>query len=293
MPSFITKGKGKNRKVIPISKSGMSKRSFNNTPKKMKSNFKVPTLPNDPPRFSTDEETALDFIASHPDAIADNLLESTDIGGTTEGTLEDVETVLEKLEDDGKIIKFGDEEFPKYRISVPLSKELDETGDPSSDERIFEVKGLEANPELDDVDPPKIVHSDLIVRVTNFLEVTGDSRFIDEPYVGELLLVPQNRSLSKDVLKKIANSAGIEDDEVDPFDKIIYGASIRLGDEETGVDPIQVANELGKSAPAQAGLIGFALDRPVNRIGDTGWDNLREFALWLLLSLKVKEVIAR
>jgi len=52
MVSFITKGKGSNRKVIPISKSGMSKRKFNNTPTTMKGNFRVPTLPNDPPRFS-------------------------------------------------------------------------------------------------------------------------------------------------------------------------------------------------------------------------------------------------
>jgi hypothetical protein len=251
LTSFISKGKGKNRKVIPITKSGMSKRSFNSTPTKMKGNFRVPTLPNDPPRSKIKEPFEV--------GKAKNIPPSELIG---------MQRQTKTLPND-----------PPKSKNTSLSNKLQETGDPSADERTFEVKDLEASPEIDDVDPPKIVHSDIIVRVTNFFEATGDDRFEDEPYVGELLLVPQNRSLSKDTLESIADSAGIDEDEVTESDKLGYGASIRLGDELTGDDPIEIANELGKQAPAQAGLIGFMLDRPVNRIGDTGWDELRKFAL--------------
>jgi hypothetical protein len=66
MTSFITKGKGKNRKVIPMGKSGMSKRKFKNTPTKMKGNFRVPTLPNDPPRSTIDDIDKLGTVSGEP-----------------------------------------------------------------------------------------------------------------------------------------------------------------------------------------------------------------------------------
>ncbi len=49
--AFISKGKGKNRKVFPITKpKGTSKNRFNKNSSTAKSRFKVPTLPNDPPK---------------------------------------------------------------------------------------------------------------------------------------------------------------------------------------------------------------------------------------------------
>jgi len=60
---FMSKGKGKNRTVFPLKGSGhkVSKNKFNSKPAKMKSTFKVPTLPNDPPRFNDDEETLFEI----------------------------------------------------------------------------------------------------------------------------------------------------------------------------------------------------------------------------------------
>jgi len=53
----MSKGKGKNRTVFPISKpKGTSRKRFNNKSTKQKSRFKVPTLPNDPPRDPTVDE---------------------------------------------------------------------------------------------------------------------------------------------------------------------------------------------------------------------------------------------
>jgi len=52
--SFISKGKGKNRKVIPISNTKTSKSKFSSKPARQKSRFRVPTLPNDPPRAKTE-----------------------------------------------------------------------------------------------------------------------------------------------------------------------------------------------------------------------------------------------
>jgi hypothetical protein len=167
----------------------------------------------------------------------------------------------------------------KRESKTKLSPKLEEIADPSADERYFNVKGVIAEPVLDDADPPKTVTSDIIIRTLNFFELTGDKKSQDKPYVSELLLVPQNKSLDPNVLETIADSAGVEENEVDIVDKVSYGASIRLGKEIEGTDPIKLTNELGKNAQAMASLIGFSLDQPVNQIGETGWDFLRRFAL--------------
>lgn len=225
-------------------------------------------------KHSQDTQTALDFIKEHPDSIADNLSESTDIGGlNNENSDLEIDRILTELEQEDKIIKFGDEEFPKYRIAEEVSSNVKELFDPSSETRFFEVFGLTAEPSIGDT----IIKSDIIIRTTNMLEATGDERFIHEPIVGEILLVPENKSLSADILESIASSAGVDEDEVDIGDKIGYGAEIRLGQTIVGVDSIAVANELAKEAPARAGLIGFSLDQPVNQMGETGWDQLRKF----------------
>ena len=53
---FMSVGKGKDRKSFPITKpKGTSKTRFNKKPSTTKSRFKVPTLPNDPPKFDTKE----------------------------------------------------------------------------------------------------------------------------------------------------------------------------------------------------------------------------------------------
>jgi len=55
---FMSVGKGKDRKSFPIKASShkISKNKFNNKSTKPKSRFKVPTLPNDPPRNPTVDE---------------------------------------------------------------------------------------------------------------------------------------------------------------------------------------------------------------------------------------------
>ncbi len=60
---FMSKGKGKNRTVFPIrgSKNKVSKNKFSTKPARTKSTFKVPTLPNDPPKFNDDEDTLFEL----------------------------------------------------------------------------------------------------------------------------------------------------------------------------------------------------------------------------------------
>ena len=54
---FMSVGKGKDRKAFPITKpKGTSKTRFNKKPSTTKSRFKVPTLPNDPPRTKLNSE---------------------------------------------------------------------------------------------------------------------------------------------------------------------------------------------------------------------------------------------
>ena len=79
----------------------------------------------------SDKKTALDFIRRHPDATADNLSESTDIGGIN-GDFEDarleIDRILKILLKEGEITESPNNphaEFPRYRAVSQRGSDLE------------------------------------------------------------------------------------------------------------------------------------------------------------------------
>ena len=86
--------------------------------------------------------------------------------------------------------------------------------------------------------------------------------------------------LGKKIKKSVADTSGIKPSKVDEYDCWQYGLEVACGRDEkleniTGLDDpklqevIQFAGDV--CATTLLGTIGFTLDQPINRIGDTGW----------------------
>lgn len=150
----------------------------------------------------------------------------------------------------------------------------------SDDEYWFKVLGVTAEPEIDD----KVIKCDLFVHILNMPALT-DWEDETNPFVGELLLIPQTKYIRQDKLDGVIECCGIEitkeilKSDMFQCDIMKYGYSIRLGDDIKGSDIDKMKQELANNAVPLAGLIGFSLDRPWNKIGSTGWDTLNELCI--------------
>lgn len=95
-----------------------------------------------------------------------------------------------------------------------------------------------------------------------------------------LFLVPDVKTLSETAKKRVAAMSGIQPSEVDEYECWQQGLDVPCGREEkleniTGInDPklqevIQFAGDV--CATNILGMVGFTLDKPINRVGTTGW----------------------
>lgn len=128
--------------------------------------------------------------------------------------------------------------------------------------------------------------------------------FGDHVFTVNLQIVPTADSTKPAAKDKLASTYGANRDEFTPEMTVGYGSGIPIDpesitDEESpAADDLDiestgkqvsftswedaekyVENHIPGKAPAIAGLVGFYLDRPINRIGETGWDRLRELAV--------------
>jgi hypothetical protein len=126
----------------------------------------------------------------------------------------------------------------------------------------------------------------LVIKLVDWYESTGDDSVKGDVRVS-VLLVPLPSSVNSDQLQSIAHSCGIEPSDVTVNDMCDYGLQVPMASETVkGIDgdaPLEsgAVKDLLRTASycldGIGGLVGFYLDRPANRIGNTGWDFLESF----------------
>ena len=157
----------------------------------------------------------------------------------------------------------------------PIEKTLDrhDTGDA---DWIFVSKNT-TEIELDDGKKCKVK---LGLWVVNVQECIPSIDTKDGDFNVHLFLVPDVTTLGEKTKNSVAATSGIQPSEVDEYDCWQYGLEVACGREEkleniTGLnDPklqevIQFAGDV--AAASILGMIGFTLDQPINKNGDTGW----------------------
>lgn len=163
----------------------------------------------------------------------------------------------------------------------PIEKTLDchDTGD---GDWIFVSKNS-TEIELDDGKKCKVK---LGLWVENVQECAPSVDTKDGDFTVFLFLVPDVTTLGEMTKASVAATSGIQPSEVDEYDCWEYGLEIPCGREEkleniTGInDPklqevIQFAGDV--CATSILGMVGFTLDQPINRNGDTGWKMVSEW----------------
>lgn len=94
-----------------------------------------------------------------------------------------------------------------------------------------------------------------------------------------LFLVPSPKDLNKETLKSVASYSGVDLEGVSYYDVFSYGCNILFGNHKEGTDTInaETIDKIASIFETIDSLRGFYLDKPQNRIGDTGWSNLEKF----------------
>lgn len=120
-----------------------------------------------------------------------------------------------------------------------------------------------------------------------YIDITDMSEFTDnsDEYIVTLGVIPSFNSLTDSCQEIILNQFMDEDRERLLRDKeyllmdiLYYGYAIQLYNETVKSDNLRDTIDSAMAvSPCIKGLIGFELDRMVNRIGNTGWDLLRDF----------------
>lgn len=122
-----------------------------------------------------------------------------------------------------------------------------------------------------------------VVEVYDIHEMTGKE--VDE-YSVSLLLVPTLNSLNPQKKQNVLDQSCIDEDEATMYDIVSYGIRVTLGAEtikQNGkywdeCEPLQEAlNAIANVYDTVNSLLGFYLDKYVNRIGNDGWDLLQDF----------------
>ena len=96
-------------------------------------------------------------------------------------------------------------------------------------------------------------------------------------------ILPEKESLCTQTREEFVMDAGVDFEDLDPTDLILSGASIRFALESLHCDDFEehrdeIFDLAATIFPTMDRLFGFYMDKPVNRIGTTGWD----FADWWL-----------
>jgi len=108
----------------------------------------------------------------------------------------------------------------------------------------------------------------LMVEIINFEEMGLET--LDFKYACQISAIKQKHRLTKRQQKDITSSYCMEWKDITPFDIMDYGYSAPLEIMESNENDFTAwINEM---LPRVKMLFGFYMDRPVNRIGNNGWD---------------------
>lgn len=124
-----------------------------------------------------------------------------------------------------------------------------------------------------------------IIKLTNMAMITGE----EQPLIVELSLVVAPDCLSEKALNNVSESFSWEDGLSENWkykDIADYSYSINMGSADVpdieGIpytenkDLMHTLNSITAVYKAVDSMRGFYLDRPVNRLGTTGWDTINE-----------------
>jgi len=117
------------------------------------------------------------------------------------------------------------------------------------------------------------------IWIEDLYELTGDENCKNKIAMS-IVLIPEAESLGKNTYDAIQNSCGY----TEPFDILGYGCYLIFESETVEAeyfDDPKVINKLNCAAniiDTCDSLRGFYIDKPVNLLGMTGWDNLR---MWI------------
>lgn len=109
---------------------------------------------------------------------------------------------------------------------------------------------------------------------TDLYEASGEEDTKGK-YLVTLNLVPTAKSLGKKQLRNVAETSGIKPKNVtiQDIEQYRYGVPLKS---ITTKQPTKEIKKFKRESIAVKGLIGFYLDKPYNRMGNTGWDLLRD-----------------
>ena len=112
----------------------------------------------------------------------------------------------------------------------------------------------------------------LMIEIMNWYEATGEHK--DEPYVCFIQSVLDIESLTKEQRDCIVRCSDIKENDITAIDVLEYGftAPLEQSDFQKSKDFTAWINEV---LPKVKTMYEFYMDRPVNRIGTTGWKYIR------------------
>jgi hypothetical protein len=142
------------------------------------------------------------------------------------------------------------------------------------------------------------------------LQIEDFSQYSDEKCIlSTLYYVPMFKNLHKDRKQSMLDSIGdpdltmkeYADNPMYYFDAVSDGLTIYLCQEKREYESDEEYKEVLEKLKADItntcwgymGLIGFYLNRPVNRIGENGWDYLRQFCNGVKMQTILKELKKR
>lgn len=122
----------------------------------------------------------------------------------------------------------------------------------------------------------------LVAKIENFYEATGEDEFEEKPFSISLNIYPSIELIDKQHIDSVAESAGINMDEVGYTDLDSYGLGIPLilKDTEEFYAEMSEAEDFLKSKEFQDQLIarqitiGWYMDNAINRAGQSRWEYL-------------------
>lgn len=180
-------------------------------------------------------------------------------------------TSRKRLEDGGEMAKGG-------KISDKFKKEYD-YGDREGYIRDFGSVELEVKGKDKEI---KLV---ALAKIMNIYDATGDEQFEKTPYEVTFEIVPTLKHIDKKHIESAMDSSGVDElssiNYGDIFEHYMSGVSLAVDGEtfklfatyDEAKDYIY-SKEVNDDITVSSRLVGFALDRPVNRIGTTGWSYL-------------------
>ena len=190
-------------------------------------------------------------------------------------------------ENDQNIV-IGKNEHLKNYYGKTNKKTLEPKMDPRVEEQFssgnpeemiwWKVNDVSATPVFDDLKgKDKVIPLDFYI----FTVIDQQNHEEEDTYIANLVAVPRKFGKEKwqNITDEIGQSPEENADMVNVNDALLMGEHIPIRDVKDAKSSAEAINKVLENISADAGAIGFTLDRRLNVFGETGWDKLRELAL--------------